>query len=72
MPEANFNRGAKAAACVLKVLNGASPDDALANNRTSNRDFRLVGRPPAGYRGDAGRLVAHRLERGRIVSCDAV
>ena len=24
MPEANFNRFAKAAACVLKVLNGAS------------------------------------------------
>ena len=31
MPEVNFNRGAKAAACVLKA-SGDSPDDALANN----------------------------------------
>ena len=64
MPEANFNRFAKAAACVLKVLNGASPDDALANSRTSNREFRLIGHPAARYRGRAGLLVIHHLERG--------
>ena len=31
MPEVNFNRGVKAAACVLKA-SGDSPDDALAND----------------------------------------
>jgi len=68
MPEVNFNRGAKAAACRLKVFSGASPDDALADNRTGDHDHecRLVGRPPAGYRDRlSGRLVVHRLERGR-------
>ena len=64
MPEANFNRFAKAAACVLKVLNEASPDDALANSRTSNRELRLIGRPAARYRGRAGLLVIRHLERG--------
>jgi len=50
----------------------ASPNDALANSRTSNREFRLIGCPAAGYRGRAGLLVIRHLERGRIVSCAGV